>query len=131
MYQQDWILRQVQMIMQTILHADDRQSMLLQEQLEYEVEDLSNSKQVPDVGSFYYDIMALLNTGQINQAENMLFEAVRQDEEKVHLLAAMDFYANLFRMNDDFLKKHSYTREEIGQGLKDILQLYHIQTELT
>lgn len=115
------------MIMQVILHQSEEQSGIIAEVIEYEIDHCEGTNEYFERPELYYDIMTLLNIGEINSAENLLFEAVSTDENKTYLPLAMEFYANLSEMSNDFLIKHGYSHEEIGQGLKEILKIYNIE----
>lgn len=68
----------------------------------------------------------LINKGEFNEAENMLFEEINKDNSKELYYIAIDFYNLLLEKSDDELEKANFTREEIVQGLQDIKKLYKI-----
>lgn len=39
---------------------------------------------------------------------------------------ALDFYRTLGEMPDDFLEENNFSKDEVCQGLNDIMRIYHI-----
>ena len=72
------------------------------------------------------EMTAMVDDGHINEAENRLDEAVdvsRRDDLQMVLI----FYSYLNDLDDDFLDKHDYSREEIGQGLRDMIGQFGLE----
>lgn len=70
-------------------------------------------------------LLSLIMQGKINEAENMLHEEFKHRNERCMELA-LDFYSRLNDLDDEFLMKNNFTREEIEQGLKEIVKRYGI-----
>ena len=71
-----------------------------------------------------YDKMKMLvDNYEINQAENLLFDNIDIDNIE-DLKLALLFYQYVNDKDNEFLKKSNYSREEINQGLNDILDKY-------
>ena len=77
-------------------------------------------------GELYLDLMSRIKKGEINEAENILFEAVQKNPNNALLEIALDFYSTLGEMPDEFLSDNNFSREEVCQGLCDILKIYNI-----
>lgn len=77
----------------------------------------------------YQRLCTMAEEGKINEAENMLYEKLEEDGwqtegnlEKLRL--ALEFYDALNTKDNDFLEEHDYSREEIREGIKDVLKRY-------
>lgn len=66
------------------------------------------------------NLLSMVDCGQINQAENELYEIINIDDLST-LKAAILFYSYLNEKSDEFLESNNYERSEIESGLKDIL----------
>ena len=62
----------------------------------------------------------MVDDGHINEAENRLYEVVDVSRRE-DLQMVLIFYSYLNDLDDDFLDDHDYSREEIGQGLGDMI----------
>ena len=65
----------------------------------------------------------LIKEGNFNKAENILFEQLEIYPTIDIYNAGLDFYENLNAMSDEKLKKSSYSRDEIVQGIQDMTRL--------
>lgn len=65
------------------------------------------------------DYLAMIDQGQINEAENLLLEHLDYDNP-AELEAAILFYKYISEQSDDFLKAHAYSLEEAADGLKQL-----------
>ena len=59
----------------------------------------------------------MVDEGFINEAENLLLESIDYTQ-KEEVLAAILFYQHLSEKDDDFLKAHSYSKQEVLDGMK-------------
>lgn len=78
-----------------------------------------------EVDWFHIQLKELLEQGNINEAENELLERL-DTLDKQYLEVAIDFYARLNRLDDDYLEEHQYSREEIQEGLNMAQKKYGI-----
>ena len=65
--------------------------------------------------------MALLSEGKINQAEDLLFEDFDPKYNR-DLMVALDFYNRLNNFDDNYLRENNFSREEIEEGLRDVVK---------
>ena len=65
----------------------------------------------------------MADRGMINEAENLLLEK-KDWNNPWYIREAMAFYEHINEYDDEFLEEHDYTREEIADGLKAILDYY-------
>lgn len=118
MYQRDWLSRQIESMVQfaaqilfdkdSPFHYEDTETMVIQ--------CLSASADDP----LHIALMRLLSEDKLCEAEDCLF--ANFDEQSVsHLKTAVDFYRRLNELSDEYLEEHNFLREEIDEGLRDIL----------
>lgn len=69
-------------------------------------------------------IKKYINEGKVNEAENILFEAIELRTTKKNLETALFFYKELNKWNEAKLLKYNFSKLEIQQGLKDVRKLY-------
>lgn len=114
MYEQDYIMRLIKEMVRAVLnllfHIDT------ESQLEEQLKD-TEQKTVLE------ELLNRADEGDINGAENRLYELVT-DRKAESLQMALLFYSHLNDKDDDFLKAHDYSREEIKEGLKTIMSDY-------
>ena len=61
----------------------------------------------------------MADSGQINEAENLLYEAL-DTSSLTDIETALIFYQHLSGFSISFLEKHNYSPEEIKLGLENI-----------
>jgi hypothetical protein len=77
-----------------------------------------------------YVIRKYINEGKINEAENILFEAIESRRTKKNLETALFFYEKLNKWDEDKLHKCNFSKLEIEQGLKDVRKLYEKDSKI-
>ena len=116
MFEQDYIMRQIhqfiKVLVKMLFNIDSEFSEL--QLLEY-----TNAKETTT------DLLKKLDDGNINQAENELFELI-EDKTKDNLLTGIVFYSHLNDKDDEFLEANDFTRAEIEDGIKKLLSGYNI-----
>lgn len=60
-----------------------------------------------------------MDDGNINEAENIIFEALKKNPTKRIHEIAMDFYNHINEYSDEKLLELNFSREEIINGLKE------------
>ena len=76
------------------------------------------------------DLLArMIDEGQINEAEDRLFDLLENDEREDRKKAALalSFYDHLNKKNDEFLERAGFSREEIIRGLEDAMKTVHME----
>lgn len=70
-------------------------------------------------------LLDLLADGKINEAENLLFQAVEKDQNVDHdyLRVALDFYLKVEELTDDELASSDFSRAEVLDGWAEITKL--------
>ncbi|MBO4997806.1 MAG: hypothetical protein J6D02_07400 [Lachnospira sp.] len=116
MVEQDYIMRlikeSVRMLMKLLFNIDTASPAM--EQLE------SLERQ-----SIYNGLEEKLDEGAINEAEEELFEGLDETNREDLKLAIM-FYSYLNEKDDEFLAAHQFSRQEIKDGLMDVLHRYGV-----
>lgn len=116
MFEEDWFMRQIDnmaaFLAMTILKKNTTNYEVLQE-VHSEADRL------------YLNINKLLDERKINEAENLLFEEIT-NQDKRYLEVAVDFYAKLNALDDETLEKNDFSREEIEEGLVEVARIFNI-----
>ncbi len=110
-FENDWILRQINMLVQFVARI-----VFKKDAVSYEIED---EEHLTDTDELYKKIRALLGKKKICEAEDLLFDNYAEGKE--YLTLALDFYQTLSKMSDDELEQHNFSRQEIYDGLKEIV----------
>lgn len=63
---------------------------------------------------------------KINEAENLLFDSFNT-KIPVYIAIALDFYAKLSELEEAELEAADFSVEEIGQGIRDMMDFYKIK----
>ena len=66
------------------------------------------------------DFFNMIDTGKINEAENMLLDSIEYTNRSEVMAAAL-FYQYLSEKDSEFLKSNNYTNEEVLSGFKQLL----------
>ena len=72
-------------------------------------------------------LLLLVDNGNINQAENELYELLAE-ESRTNLKIALLFYSYLNEKNDTFLEEHNFSREEVEEGLRTVVSQYGLSS---
>ncbi len=108
--EQDYIMRMISQLIETLIKyifkGKDRE-------LE---ENLNESNEQSEI---YDKLKYLVDSYNINQAENLLFENIDVNNIENFKLALL-FYQYVNEKDNEFLEKSNYSREEIQQGIQDI-----------
>lgn len=107
----------IQMVAKIIFKKDFER-----DNIQFDIYDESNSV---EIHRLYERLIDLINELKINEAENILFVEINNDD-LIYIKIAVDFYNRLNKLNDEELERANFTREEIKSGLEDILKLYNI-----
>lgn len=72
-------------------------------------------------------IKRYISDGKINEAENMLFEAIISRKSVKDLEIALYFYEEINKWDEHKLEKFNFSRQEVVEGLKDVKKLYGVK----
>ncbi|MBE6886061.1 MAG: hypothetical protein E7486_03845 [Ruminococcaceae bacterium] len=121
MFHEDWFLRQVEMYIHAIAQIVFGKKSPRFEQGER----VSLS---PD--DLHYLLLPLLEEGRYCEAEDLLFEAAGDGSDLSVLETGLDFYSRLNTLTDSQLEAGSFSREEIREGLDDLLRIHRFDPAL-
>jgi len=113
MIRQDYIMRQIEGIarmLAKILFNKDSTSYI-------------EDHQQTEADQLYRTLNDLVDNGQINRAEDLLFEHMDLGNRR-YMELALDFYARLNSLDEKTLDDEGFEREEIKQGLLDAAKRY-------
>lgn len=114
MFEQDYIMRLIKEMVRTILKllfnidTDSPKAEMLEKSEEKEILD---------------SFLNMIDNGRINEAENKIYE-MTENLDKNNLEIALLFYSYLNDKSDEFLEEHNFSRDEVMQGLKEMISKY-------
>ena len=117
--EKDYILRMIKDLTKSIAHL-----ILGKAEIEYE---LPEDSQYSKVDFLYVKLIELVNLGQINEAEDLLFDEINPSDMRQFEMA-MSFYLYLNDFGDDYLERNNYSRDEITEGIKSICEEYGVSS---
>ena len=80
-----------------------------------------NENKYEVAGKKLNELKAMVDQGKMNEAENILLGGIDY-ANKNEVAAAALFYQYLSEQEDDFLKQHNYSKEEVLDGMKQLLK---------
>lgn len=117
--EKDYILRMIKDLTKSIAHL-----ILGKSEIEYE---LPKESEYSRVDTLYVKLIELVNLGQINEAEDLLFDEINPSDMRQFEMA-MSFYLYLNDFGDDYLEKNNYSRDEITEGIRSICKEYGVSS---
>ncbi|MBQ3584613.1 MAG: hypothetical protein IJA27_07860 [Lachnospiraceae bacterium] len=110
MVKQDYIMRLIHDMVRTVLRLvfgidEEKEEVVFLDAKEREI---------------YDRLIKMADSGEINEAENLLYEEL-DIEDKECLKRALLFYNHLNEMDDETLERADFSREEIREGVENIL----------
>ena len=115
MFKDDYLMRQVETLAETVAHLVFRKKSA----------DYQPGEEHSAADDLYFQLHTLVEQGQINEAENRLYEGCDLDDVRC-LEVAVDFYSHLNNLTDKQLEAGGFSREEIQEGLEDLLEQYGV-----
>lgn len=86
--------------------------------------DKNEDTEIPlETAELYRRLISMADAGEINEAENLLLDGLREND-KAYFETALLFYEKLSGKTDEFLAEHDYSRQEVVDGLKYIVNFY-------
>ncbi|SET82643.1 DUF6483 family protein [Lacrimispora sphenoides] len=114
MLQDDFIMRMIHEMVTTLL------------KLIFHIELGENEEQNfkdQETASNYLELLAFIQAGKINEAENKLLDELDSDDME-HFKMALMFYYHLNQIDYNFLEEHDYSKNEITDGLRYVSSVY-------
>ena len=113
MIKEDYLIRMIKDLIKTIakfFFGSDSVTYQLPDEREYTETDY-----------LYQQLVDMINQGDINEAEDLLYEKL-DPQNKKYLKLGLDFYSKLNNLTDEYLASHNYSRDEIELGLKTLVE---------
>ena len=111
--EKDYIMRIIKEMVQVLF------SLMLGK--EYKSVELPEGNKFDVSGKALDDFEEMVDSGFINEAENILLETIDYNK-KEDILAALLFYQYVAEKDDLFLSAHNYSREEALDGIKNLAE---------
>lgn len=118
MYQQDYVMRQIETAVRFIAKLMFGSESLTETFLAMNL-DLSTDYLLPD-------LLKLVERGEYAQAEDRLFDHITSKNAD-YLAVALTFYDKLNSLSDRELESGRFSREEVREGLRDVAKEYGIE----
>ena len=112
MYFTDYIMRMIKEMVRvlfSLMCGKKYVSVELEKENKYEVS-----------GKNLKDFLDMIDSGKINEAENILLDSIDYTDRNEVMAAAL-FYQYLSEKDSEFLKNNNYTKEEVLSGFKQLL----------
>ena len=110
--EKDYIMRMIKRMVSSIIFFNVWEkyvSVELEKENKYEVS-----------GKNLKDFLDMIDSGEINEAENILLDSIDYTDRNEVMAAAL-FYQYLSEKDSEFLKNNNYTKEEVMSGFKQLL----------
>lgn len=118
MLHEDYLVRQIEVmvkyIAETVLGKNKKSYNLTAEKY-YDITDAGKNVM------YLYD---LVDNGEINLAENILYDKIDKERSLDLFKVGVDFYVYLNTKSDEFLEENNFSRQEIVDGLEDLQKIY-------
>lgn len=118
-YQEDWLLRQINAVINTLAVLFTGKKLTS--------ESIKDIESQISYSEYYKKISKLVEIGDINKAENLLFSVLenmeKEEQSEIPLLALL-FYYKLNELSDEELDKKNFSRKEIMEGIESVKKLF-------
>lgn len=116
-YEQDYVMRLIKQMMQALAKIIFKKT---------DDEEINEAILItgPE-GEKEIDLFHMADNGQINEAENLLYEHL-DTSDMSQLRNAFAFYEHINEYQNDFLEEHNYSREEVLEGIKNISEEFGV-----
>lgn len=118
MFEQDYIMRLIKEMVRAIL------KLIFQIDMDSPMAELLEES---EERATLEALLDLVDAGRINEAENRIYE-ITEGLDQSHLEIALLFYSYLNDKSDDFLEENIFSRNEVKQGLQDIVSRYGLDS---
>ena len=115
-YHQDWLMRQIEAISATLAYI------LTGKKTHAATIDEEQQRQTGG-NTLAEKLLAMVSAGEICQGENLLYEAMEQNDPEA-TEAALLFYSAINQLSDQELLGHNFSRDEIKEGLEAVCTKY-------
>lgn len=112
MFQQDWVMRQIDMLVRFV-----SKTILKKDSVQYEIHDEAS---LSDTDLLYLKLKDLVARRRLCEAEDLLFDNFKKEDPE-YLALALDFYQSLNRLTGEELEAHDFSRQEVEDGVREIM----------
>lgn len=116
MFKQDFMMRQIEALTRAIAQLVFRKQ---------DTDYVAGQEGGGALDGLYFQLHTLVEHGRINEAENLLYTGCDLEDVR-YLEIAVDFYARLNNLSDKDLTAGGFSREEIEEGLKDLMAQFGV-----
>ena len=109
----DYIMRMVHEAVRTLIR------LIFGRDMDHEEKDLVSLEKL----ELFKKLTAMIDDGEINEAENILLDGL-EEGDRAYFEMALLFYEKLGGKTDEFLAEHDYSRQEVVDGLKYVVNFY-------
>lgn len=122
MFENDYILKQIEMSTKFLAKL-----IFGKESPEYKLQydEIENAQ---PIDLLCLTLRRMIDEGEINEAENLLYENIEHEARAEYLEIAIDFYDRLSKLSADRLDECDFSRAEIFEGLENVKKIYGIET---
>lgn len=125
-FQDDWMMRQIEMMTRFIANVVFKKN---EEEIKYEIiGNIEDTDSLTPTDKIYLELCALVNAGEIGQAEDLLFDNMEYSDKYIEL--SSDFYRRLNRLSDDELEAGGFSRDEVYDGYVEIMSLLGVPVDI-
>ena len=117
MFEQDYIMRQIQQIIQILMKIIFKIDTPSPET--FLIKEIGKREQADDM-------LRNIDSGNIAEAEQMLFTTIK-NRTLDDLLVALVFYSHLNEKDDDFFETNNYSRSYVENSIKRLLSEYGLE----
>ncbi|HEZ7986022.1 MAG TPA: DUF6483 family protein [Ruminococcus sp.] len=117
MFEQDYIMRQIQQIIQILMKIIFKIDTASPET--FLIKEIGKREQADDM-------LRNIDSGNIAEAEQMLFTTIK-NRTLDDLLVALVFYSHLNEKDDDFFETNNYSRSYVENSIKRLLSEYGLE----
>ena len=118
MFEEDYIMRTIREMVRALL------KLLFHIDTESPGEEILESSQEKET---YRNLVEMIDSGKINDAENVIYDLV-SGKDMGSLKIALLFYLYLNDRPESFLEEHDFSREEVKEGLDNLMTEYQLKS---
>lgn len=123
MYHQDWLMRQIEIIAETLARVVFRKAPARRAEIVLQQKSGAPGAELTET------LLAMVRAGELCTAEDLLYERL-DPNDRDGLAAALCFYSALNALPDAELEARNFPRDEILSGLTDVCRRYGLEDVL-
>ena len=116
-HDQDWLMREIEAFLNLVAREAFKK-----DKIEYRIVDEDN---LTETDSLHKKLIALLEKGEICEAEDLLFDKIDVSNE-AYIELALDFYQRVNGLSEKRLIESNFSRPEIVEGMAETLKKYGV-----